>query len=121
MWRLFELAPTPQAAVKADPQQVEAIIKPLGLFRKRTAMFKHFSKCYMEMDVRPPPPCFTPRLSCLQLLRNWLELDSRMVHDRSTEPFHRYLTPAGGQLRHIPFKKTHGYPFYPPPPSQGGA
>lgn len=52
LWKLFEFAPTPEAGALAEPEQIEAIIKPLGLFRKRALMFKRFSREYLEKDVR---------------------------------------------------------------------
>lgn len=55
MWRLFELAPTPEAGALADPEEVSTVIRPLGLFRKRAQMFKRFSREYLEKDVSNAP------------------------------------------------------------------
>lgn len=52
LWKLFELAPTPESGATVDTAQVEEIIKPLGLFRKRALMFKRFSQEYLETNVR---------------------------------------------------------------------
>lgn len=52
LWRLFELAPTPEAAAVVDTAAVEAVIQPLGLHRKRALMFKRFSQEYIADDVR---------------------------------------------------------------------
>ena len=51
LWKLFEYAPTPEVAMEGNPAEIEAIIKPLGLFRKRALMFKRFSKEYVEKPV----------------------------------------------------------------------
>ena len=51
LYQLFELCPTPEAAIEADIAVVESIIKPLGLFRKRAVMFKRFSREYIEKQV----------------------------------------------------------------------
>ena len=51
LWNLFQLAPSPEAAVGVDVALVEELIKPLGLFRKRAVMFKRFSQEYIEKDV----------------------------------------------------------------------
>ena len=53
LWNLFQLAPSPEAAVGVDVALVEELIKPLGLFRKRAVMFKRFSREYLEKDVSP--------------------------------------------------------------------
>ena len=53
LYQLFELCPTPEAAVEAETAVVEAIIYPLGLFRKRALMFKRFSREYIEKEVAP--------------------------------------------------------------------
>ncbi len=49
---LFTLCPTAEAAVQADVQAIQNIIKPLGLFRKRAAAIQRFSHDYMHTDVR---------------------------------------------------------------------
>lgn len=51
LYQLFELCPTPEAAIEADTAVVEGIIRPLGLFRKRALMFKRFSREYIEKQV----------------------------------------------------------------------
>jgi methyl-CpG-binding domain protein 4 len=54
LWELFTYAPTAEAAVKADVAKVEAMIRPLGLFRKRAVMFKRFSQEYLEKEWTDP-------------------------------------------------------------------
>lgn len=51
LWKLFELAPTPEIAMNADPEAVEAVIYPLGLYKKRALMFKRFSREYLQKEV----------------------------------------------------------------------
>lgn len=54
IWKLFELIPNAQAAVEADQTKIEAIIQPLGLFRKRSKAIKRFSQEYLEKDWESP-------------------------------------------------------------------
>lgn len=54
IWKLFELVPNAQAAVEADETKIEAIIQPLGLFRKRSKAIKRFSQEYLEKDWTSP-------------------------------------------------------------------
>ena len=51
IWRLFELMPTPEAAIKADVNAIQEIILPLGLANKRAPMLQRFSKEYLEDTV----------------------------------------------------------------------
>jgi methyl-CpG-binding domain protein 4 len=46
IWRLFELCPTPEAAAAADTAAIEALIQPLGLFRRRAAAVQRLSAEY---------------------------------------------------------------------------
>ncbi|KAK9816537.1 hypothetical protein WJX72_001655 [[Myrmecia] bisecta] len=43
LWKLLALISTPEAAVKADVSQIQDIIQPLGLFRKRALAIQRFS------------------------------------------------------------------------------
>ena len=54
IWKLFDLIPNAQAAVEADETEIEAIIQPLGLFRKRSKAIKRFSQEYLEKDWESP-------------------------------------------------------------------
>ncbi len=51
IWRLFELMPTPEAALQADVAAVRDVIEPLGLAPKRAPMLIRFSKEYLEKEV----------------------------------------------------------------------
>lgn len=54
LWKLFEIWPTAAIAAAALPDTlaaVESLIKPLGLFRKRTLAIKRFSAEYLETQV----------------------------------------------------------------------
>jgi endonuclease III len=44
IWDLFALCPTAQAAVIADVAAIEALIQPLGLFRKRAVAIQRLSR-----------------------------------------------------------------------------
>ena len=50
IWKLFELCPTPEAAVAADTKDISAIIDTLG-FYKRAAAFQRFSDDYVKKQV----------------------------------------------------------------------
>ncbi|EFN59677.1 hypothetical protein CHLNCDRAFT_14045, partial [Chlorella variabilis] len=54
IWQLFALCPTPAAAIAADVQQVQALIQPLGLFRKRAAAIQQLSQDYLYKQWRDP-------------------------------------------------------------------
>lgn len=56
IWQLFALCPTPAAAIAADVQQVQALIQPLGLFRKRAAAIQQLSQDYLYKQVRTAVP-----------------------------------------------------------------
>ena len=51
IWRLFELMPTPEAAVAADTEAIRRLIEPLGLAPKRAPMLQRFSREYTEKQV----------------------------------------------------------------------
>jgi endonuclease III len=53
IWRLFDLIPTPEAAMGADVAAIREIIEPLGLAPKRAPMLIRFSKEYIEKEVWP--------------------------------------------------------------------
>lgn len=52
IWDLFRLCPTPAAAVAADVKAIEALITPLGLFRKRAVALQRLSEDYLYKQVR---------------------------------------------------------------------
>jgi methyl-CpG-binding domain protein 4 len=54
VWRLFKLCPTPEAALAADVARIEAIIQPLGLFRKRALSIRRLSHEYLHSQWRHP-------------------------------------------------------------------
>ena len=58
LWKLFEIWSTPQAAARAEPAvlaEVEKLLQPLGLFRKRTVAIKRLSQEYLEKQVGSAP------------------------------------------------------------------
>ena len=54
IWELFRIACTPEAAVAADTSAIEALIQPLGLFRKRAVALQTMSREYLEKDWESP-------------------------------------------------------------------
>ncbi len=57
VWELFARFPTAAAAAAADATELEALealLRPLGLFRKRAAGLVRLSKEYLETDWRDP-------------------------------------------------------------------
>jgi methyl-CpG-binding domain protein 4 len=59
IWDLFKLIPTPEAAAAIDDtSQIEKIIHPLGLFRKRAVAVKKMSVDYLHKQWRDPKELF---------------------------------------------------------------
>jgi methyl-CpG-binding domain protein 4 len=59
IWDLFALIPTPEAAAALeDTSEIEKIIQPLGLFRKRAVAIKKMSVDYLEKQWRDPKELF---------------------------------------------------------------
>jgi methyl-CpG-binding domain protein 4 len=50
IWDLFELCPTPEAAVAMEVGRIEEVIRPLGLQKKRARMIQKFSREYLGKD-----------------------------------------------------------------------
>lgn len=50
IWELFDLCPTPEAAVAVPTCDIEKVIRPLGLQRKRACMIQKFSHDYLGKD-----------------------------------------------------------------------
>lgn len=50
VWSLFELIPTPEAAVAVDTSLIADIIKPLGLQNKRAQGIRKFSSRFLDGD-----------------------------------------------------------------------
>lgn len=51
IWDLFALCPTPAAALAADVAAIQALIQPLGLFRKRAAAVQQLSHDFLYKQV----------------------------------------------------------------------
>jgi len=55
IWDLFKLIPTPEAAIAIeDTSEIEKIIQPLGLFRKRAVAIKKMSEEFQNKQWRDP-------------------------------------------------------------------
>ncbi|KAI5068092.1 hypothetical protein GOP47_0016437 [Adiantum capillus-veneris] len=50
IWDLFDLCPTPEAAVEVETSKIEDVIRGLGLQNKRARMIQKFSKDYLGKD-----------------------------------------------------------------------
>lgn len=48
LWDLFSLCPNAEAAIDADPIELQSVIQSLGLQRKRAAMIQRFSREYLS-------------------------------------------------------------------------
>ncbi|KAG7666769.1 putative Methyl-CpG-binding domain protein 4-like protein [Nannochloris sp. 'desiccata'] len=60
IWDLFKLIPTPEAATTIeDTSEIEKIIQPLGLFRKRAVAIKKMSVEYLNKQWRDPKELFS--------------------------------------------------------------
>ena len=54
VFRLFQLYPTPERLIEASTSELETLLQPLGLFRKRAVAIQRFSKEYIEKDWKDP-------------------------------------------------------------------
>lgn len=54
IWKLFERYPTPHSMVAALNDDLEQLLQPLGLFRKRAQALRLFSRDYIEKDWSDP-------------------------------------------------------------------
>jgi methyl-CpG-binding domain protein 4 len=56
--KFFKKYPNPVKAMNARTETMEEIIKPLGLFRRRTQSIKKFSHDYLNKNWKRPSECF---------------------------------------------------------------
>lgn len=54
IWDLFNLCPTPAKAISVDTAEIQAIIQPLGLFRKRALAIQRLSEDYLYKEWNNP-------------------------------------------------------------------
>eukprot|EP00890_Picochlorum_soloecismus_P002802 jgi/Picsp_1/3522/NSC_06360-R1_methyl- binding domain protein 4 len=54
VYGLFQLYPTPEKLMEASTSELETLLQPLGLFRKRAIAIQRFSKEYLEKDWKDP-------------------------------------------------------------------
>lgn len=54
IWKLFQIIPDATTASMIDERAIEDVIRPLGLFRKRSRAIKKFSKEFLEKDWKTP-------------------------------------------------------------------
>ena len=54
IWNFFKLCPNPESAIETEISEIEKLIQPLGLFRKRAVALKRFSEEYMKDDWQDP-------------------------------------------------------------------
>jgi methyl-CpG-binding domain protein 4 len=56
--KLFEMYPTPVSMESADVQDLQSLLKPLGMWRKRSATLQRFSREYLEKNWNTPKELF---------------------------------------------------------------
>lgn len=54
MYQFFEKYPTPQAAFECNPDEMEAMLRPLGMQKRRTATIMKFSFEYENTNWNQP-------------------------------------------------------------------
>jgi len=54
-WKVIKKWSTPQEMSKADPAEIESIIKPLGLSRRRSRALVRMSYDYLQKDWKDQP------------------------------------------------------------------
>jgi methyl-CpG-binding domain protein 4 len=55
MWKFFEKYPVAKDAAKANPEEIEKMIQPLGLSRRRSVALVKMSNGYMVKDWKDKP------------------------------------------------------------------
>jgi methyl-CpG-binding domain protein 4 len=55
MWKFFKKYPTPKDAARADPKEIEEMIKPLGLSQRRSVTLVKMSNDYLLKDWKNKP------------------------------------------------------------------
>jgi len=54
IWKLFSTYPTPEAAIAANTTDLEVLLRPLGLFRKRALAMQKLSEEYLNLNWQRP-------------------------------------------------------------------
>jgi methyl-CpG-binding domain protein 4 len=54
MWQFFERWPTPEAAANADEEEISALLKTLGLYKRRAKTLKRMSAGFLKGDWKEP-------------------------------------------------------------------
>ncbi|PSC75056.1 methyl-binding domain 4 [Micractinium conductrix] len=98
IWELFSLCPTPAAAIAADVQQVQNLIQPLGLFRKRALAIQQLSHEYLYKVWRDPTELYGigkyAADAYLMFSRGrWREVQP---DDKDLKRYHEWLESTGG-------------------------
>ncbi len=55
MWKFFKKYPSPKFAAKEDPEEIEKMIQPLGLSRRRSRTLVRMSNDYLSKDWKESP------------------------------------------------------------------
>ena len=55
MWRFFDKYPGPEEASSEDPEEIQKMIQPLGLARRRSRALVMMSNDYIKKDWRDSP------------------------------------------------------------------
>ena len=99
LWKFFDQFPNADATSRADAQQIEGIIQPLGLFRKRAQILIRFSREYLEKMWTYPHELYgigkygndSFRIFCLG------EYQDVLPDDRKLNLYHSWLSERDGE------------------------
>ena len=94
MWKFFELYPTAKEASKAQPSEIEALIKPLGLSQRRSVALVRMSEDYINKDWKESPELlygigkYAADAYSIFCLGNWQEVKPK---DGALVNYHNWL------------------------------
>jgi methyl-CpG-binding domain protein 4 len=54
LWKFFKMYPTPSAAMKANPPDLESFLKPIGMSKRRSLTLIRMSKEYLDDEWDEP-------------------------------------------------------------------
>lgn len=54
VWKFFEKYPTPEALLAAPDEEVQALIRPLGFYKRRTTSLKRLSEDFISGNWKSP-------------------------------------------------------------------
>lgn len=98
IWALFDRWPSPAAAATADPAALEALLQPLGLFRRRAAAVVRMSQEYLDKEWTDPAELYCLGTYASDAYRifcrgEWREVDPE---DKDLARYKAWLEGTGG-------------------------